>query len=202
MTGVTGVALARLASCVPEGGSVIVLSEQNRNTAILCELKASAPASTGHALVTGVNIRPMQPVDLPAVYAVYAASKLDELQNEIRIPELIPLPNDPRRLADFLRSCTWVAEAGEELLGYVSQHGQNITALFVLPSARGMGLGRTLLRHVLSLYRGTTFLQVAASNEAAFRLYQQHGFHELRRFMASYNQVPIEAITMERPASD
>lgn len=61
-------------------------------------------------------------------------------------------------------------------------HLLNIT---VAPGYQGRGLGRALLEHLMrrarSLGGAECFLEVRASNQAAFRLYDAYGFNEIGR---------------------
>jgi ribosomal protein S18 acetylase RimI-like enzyme len=74
------------------------------------------------------------------------------------------------------------------LVSFVGAETGHITQLCVVPSARGLGLGYELLRHAISALRThgarRISLTVTAANTEAIRLYEQCGFHEVRRFSA------------------
>ncbi|WP_395736151.1 GNAT family N-acetyltransferase [Prosthecobacter sp.] len=85
----------------------------------------------------------------------------------------------------------FVAERGTEILGYittrldrVNQRGR-IPNLAVVESARGLGLGRRLIQHVLDYMReeGMKLAQIEtmASNAIGQHLYPSCGFEEVAR---------------------
>lgn len=92
--------------------------------------------------------------------------------------------------ADGLQSYDcWVAFEDERQVGHgVIQiildeaHLLNIT---VAPEHQGRGLGRALLEHLMrrarELKAAECFLEVRASNQAAFSLYDNYGFNEIGR---------------------
>lgn len=149
-------------------------------------------------LLSDVRIRHFLPTDIEEVLAIYAASKLDELALEPVVPSLLPLTEDPARLAIFKRSEILVAEA-DRPVGYIAVLGNQITGLFVHPRARGLGIGGSLLRHALSAVTEPATLCVAASNAPAVRLYEKHGFAVLGSFVAEYNGAHVRALEMRRP---
>lgn len=89
------------------------------------------------------------------------------------------------------------AFVGERLVGMVGlgrltarkeRHRAEVRSMFVRPDARGSGIGRRLLTHVLGVAAGIEGLRqltltVTAGNDAARRLYEAHGF-------TSYGQAP------------
>jgi ribosomal-protein-alanine N-acetyltransferase len=122
-------------------------------------------------------LRPLVPQDLPTVLDI-------ELQGY----------SNPWSEAIFL-DCfkdsyhLWAACQGESLVGYAivaymvdEAHLLNIC---MHPGARGKGIGRQLLRHVLAAasHEGASLLllEVRASNEAAIALYEDEGFREIGR---------------------
>lgn len=121
-------------------------------------------------------LRPMQETDLDAVVAIEAAA--------------FSHPWSRNLFADGLRSYDcWVMFDGEQQVGHgVIQmildeaHLLNIT---VSPSFQGRGLGLQLLEHLMAraceLGAGECFLEVRASNQSAYRLYERFGFNEIGR---------------------
>ena len=83
----------------------------------------------------------------------------------------------------------WLMFEGEQQVGHGvinviidEAHLLNIT---VKPESQGRGLGLRLLEHLmqraLALKAGECFLEVRASNQAAYRLYERYGFNEVGR---------------------
>ncbi len=92
----------------------------------------------------------------------------------------------PGSLFAIDRRTEWLA--GVVLTSFVASDTAHITQLCVGPEARGLGLGRELLRRAMPPMgeagaRKVT-LSVTASNEKASRLYERAGFAEMRRFCA------------------
>jgi ribosomal protein S18 acetylase RimI-like enzyme len=95
------------------------------------------------------------------------------------------LMSEIRRKAGFLPEATWMIACPEGYVGTVQgvmDHGPigAIQNVGVIPSYRGLGLGRALVRRALAgfcqagLHRA--YLEVTAENAAAVRLYRDVGF--------------------------
>jgi len=147
-----------------------------------------------------MQIRPFHSSDFPAILEIYALSKLDELQFEERVFTLVPLDQDPPRLARFRESDAYVCEM-DGVVGFAASLGSSIRFLFVHPQARGRGVGKCLLEFMLDRMPGTVSLNVAKSNSLAKRLYAQYGFQVVGEFQATYSGVDVLANTMQRDGS-
>ena len=81
------------------------------------------------------------------------------------------------------------SDHGFALLQIVPPEAELIT-ISVLPSARGQGLGRALLRETIAAAQtagaSTLFLDVDATNTAALALYRSAGFSEIGRRLGYY----------------
>ena len=81
----------------------------------------------------------------------------------------------------------WVCMQGERMVGYgvimLAAGEAHILNLCVDPDHQGRGLGRFILRHLVSRCAQTdidmVILEVRRSNRHAMRLYEVEGFHEL-----------------------
>ncbi|MCP3661097.1 MAG: ribosomal protein S18-alanine N-acetyltransferase [Gammaproteobacteria bacterium] len=90
-------------------------------------------------------------------------------------------------------SC-WVYSLDDEVIGYgvmsVAVGEAHILNLCIGPDYQGHGLGRRLLRRLLTLAKehraDTAFLEVRISNRTALRLYNDEGFNELGRRRGYY----------------
>ena len=86
-------------------------------------------------------------------------------------------------------ACVWVV--GDEM---------KINNIAVHPAWRRRGLGSELLRHLLARGRvegcGEAELEVRPSNLAALRLYERHGFREVRRRKGYYQDTREDAVVM------
>lgn len=122
-----------------------------------------------------LNIRPMQPEDLPEVIDIERRS--------------YPFPWTRSIFGDCLHagySC-WVCGRGGVIEGYgiltVAAGESHLLNLCVRPESRGEGIGRKLLRQLIAIARrhdaDILFLEVRASNSAARKLYQAEDFNEL-----------------------
>ncbi len=123
-----------------------------------------------------INFRPMTEADLEAVLKVEYAAFSHPWTRGI--------------FQDALKSYEcWLMFEGEQQVGHgVIQvildeaHLLNIT---VKPQSQGRGLGLQLLEHLMIRARARQaaecFLEVRASNLAAYRLYERYGFNEVGR---------------------
>ena len=100
-----------------------------------------------------------------------------------------------------------VAELGEELVGYgLTLNAGRVAELLnlaVAPEHRRRGLGHDLLEQILADLEAEgvqeVFLEVRASNEAAFRLYRDAGFGLIGRRRGYYRWPSEDALVLRRP---
>lgn len=123
-----------------------------------------------------VSFRPMTEADLDAVLRVECAAFSHPWTRGIFL--------------DGLKSYDcWLMFEGEQQVGHGvinviidEAHLLNIT---IAPQSQGRGLGLLLLEHLMrracELKAGECFLEVRASNQSAYRLYERYGFNEIGR---------------------
>ncbi|TXI27574.1 MAG: ribosomal-protein-alanine N-acetyltransferase [Aquipseudomonas alcaligenes] len=123
-----------------------------------------------------VHFRPMTEADLDRVVQIENAA--------------FSHPWSRNLFADGLESYDcWLMFDGDEQIGHGiiqiildEAHLLNIT---VRPQSQGRGLGLQLLEHLMQRARqlgaGECFLEVRASNQSAYRLYERYGFNEVGR---------------------
>ena len=103
----------------------------------------------------------------------------------------------------------WVAEESGKIVGFVIArqiaNDVEVLNLAVRPESRRKGIGTSLLRAALTWGRGfhaeKALLEVRASNLAALRFYERHGF-EVSGRRPRYYTAPIEdalLLTIVRP---
>ncbi len=85
----------------------------------------------------------------------------------------------PQALREVPRLVTAEDEAGL-LAGFLGADGRRLEMLFLLPEARGKGLGRALLQYGMDRY-GLRELAVNQQNPQARGFYEHMGFHVYRR---------------------
>jgi len=129
------------------------------------------------AVLKGVplDIRPMRDDDLSMVLEIER--------------EAYSFPWSEGIFRDCLRAgyCCWVVEQHQDVRAYgIMQVGggeSHILNLCVRAGARGQGLGRALLVHLLEVARehraDTALLEVRPTNRAALGLYEAMGFNEV-----------------------
>ncbi|MFC3120148.1 GNAT family N-acetyltransferase [Agaribacter flavus] len=142
-----------------------------------------------------MKIRPFEQHDLPQIFEIYAQSKLDELRFEEGEFVLIRLEEDPKRFPKVMESNIFVYEDGI-VLGFGAILKSEIRALFVAPSARGRGIGKSLLECLLAKSLGNTSLWVTRSNIPAIQLYKSYGFVISDEFYAKYNGKAVSVCEM------
>ena len=133
-----------------------------------------------------MKIRKFSENDFPLIVDIYSKSKLHELRFEQNEFELLPLENDTKRLAELKESDIYVYEDGH-ILGYGALFGSEIRALFVHPTSRGKGVGKSLFEFLLSKVTGLVILYVAKTNAPAKKFYNNYGFKVIDEFQTTYN---------------
>lgn len=123
-----------------------------------------------------ISFRPMTEADLDAVLKIEYAAFSHPWTREI--------------FQDALKSYeVWLMFDGQQQVGHGvinviidEAHLLNIT---VKPENQGCGLGLCLLEHLMArayqLNGRECFLEVRASNQSAYRLYERYGFNEIGR---------------------
>lgn len=95
----------------------------------------------------------------------------------------------------------WVAVAGDgPPMGFMLLDGAHIEALFVHPDARGMGAGRALVLHALSLHDSVT-TDVNEQNAQAVGFYERMGFARTGRSALDGQGRPYPLLHLRWPAS-
>ena len=85
----------------------------------------------------------------------------------------------PQALREVPRLVAGEDERGVSI-GFLGADGQRLEMLFLLPEARGKGLGRALLQYGMDRY-GLRELAVNEQNPQARGFYERMGFHVYRR---------------------
>lgn len=117
-----------------------------------------------------------------------------------------PRPWTAAEFAAFLASpgCFLLGGEGGFLLGRVIAGEAELLTLAVPPEARRQGIGAELVAAFLAEAAGrgaeTAFLEVAADNDAARRLYHRAGFAEAGRRRAYYGPA-LDALVLSRALS-
>ncbi|MDX0371787.1 GNAT family N-acetyltransferase [Sinorhizobium meliloti] len=86
---------------------------------------------------------------------------------------------------------TWVACVSDEPSGFISLLDSFVGGIFVSPSWQGLGIGRQLIAHALSL-KGELSLEVYTDNQQARAFYTGLGFEELSRRPVDDDGYPFE----------
>jgi ribosomal protein S18 acetylase RimI-like enzyme len=91
----------------------------------------------------------------------------------------------------------WVAEAGEETLGFVGARGEHVELLYIAPAAQGRGIGPRLLAH-LADGDGPSSVEVYADNSVGLGFYLSQGFRETRRNLTDAAGRAFPIVHLER----
>ena len=99
-------------------------------------------------------------------------------------------------IAPFLSGEVLVAREAGSLAAALAWHQvacdeREILYIETVPSSRRRGVAKALLKGLLSGSKGTVYLEVRESNQAALALYRQCGFEPVGRRVAYYND-PVE----------
>lgn len=101
----------------------------------------------------------------------------------------------------------YVVATAPELLGYagldLGHDTADVMTMAVAPQARGRGVGRLLLRHLLQAAAGAgatrVLLEVRADNTGALALYRAQGFTQVRVRRGYYRPGDVDALVLSRP---
>ena len=143
-----------------------------------------------------MSIRVYKSEDFESLAEIYNLSKPDEFSGEVYKFNVIPLKEDKRMLKLFDESKIFVYEEGS-ILGFAGHKGNYISWLFVHPDHRGKKIGQLLISHILSYLSGVVALNVAQSNVAAKKLYQNLGFTIKKEFEGQYQDKRVIVNRME-----
>lgn len=140
---------------------------------------------SGGTAATGLRLRRGRPADARALAALMRAA-VRAIPAGAHPPEVVAawasLPALYHRWAMGPGGETYLlARGGARLLGYAALRGDELTAVFVRPSAAGRGVGTTLVAAALGLARrgGVRRLRVVAA-ASAVPFYRRLGFREGR----------------------
>ena len=148
-----------------------------------------------------MHIRTLRNDEFELVEHIYALSKLDELKFENTRFQFVPIRQDARRLRELLECEIYVYDDGR-VLGYGALVRNQIRALYVLPDARGKGVGSSLLEFMLNRMSHPAKLFIAKSNSPARHFYERYGFRITNEFETTYNGTSVLANEMTRAGCD
>jgi ribosomal-protein-alanine N-acetyltransferase len=139
-----------------------------------------------HPVEDTLTIRPATLSDLCEIAAIQSAS-----------PEASHW--DPAGYLDYdCRICLFARRAAGFLVArHVAEDETEVLNLAVAPEFRRKGCSRALLEALLSDSRGTVYLEVRESNQAARMLYKSIGFQEVNVRPDYYTDPPEAAIVMK-----
>jgi ribosomal protein S18 acetylase RimI-like enzyme len=78
------------------------------------------------------------------------------------------------------RNDVWVADTGDDLLGFLAMQNTYIDRLYVSPKAQRHGVGSALLRHAKTLSPERLELHTHQKNLPACKFYEKHGFQAVK----------------------
>ena len=122
-----------------------------------------------------VTIRPFTDTDWRALARIHDAARLDELAASVGTDAFLSLA-DTYESEGLFDDVVLVAELDTEVVGFIAFADDEITWMYVDPTRYRHGVGRALLRSVLSTATAPVELTVLHGNIAARALYEQEGF--------------------------
>jgi chorismate mutase/GNAT superfamily N-acetyltransferase len=108
-------------------------------------------------------------------------------------PRTTPMPDDRE---------TWVAEQGDQVVGYLVLDPEWVDSLYVRPDLTGQTIGSTLLDVAKGLRPNGFGLWVFESNVRARRFYERHGLVVLRRTDGTGNEEQAPDLEMLWPGTE
>ena len=97
-----------------------------------------------------------------------------------------------------MNGATFLAEAGNAIVGFCETIPGEILAVFVDPAYKRKGLGAALLKKAWEQAAGSVGVVCLESTLNATLFYEQFGFHEVGRSTARRNDVDVPVVIMER----
>jgi ribosomal protein S18 acetylase RimI-like enzyme len=133
--------------------------------------------------MAGVTIRPATPADIPAIGRIWREGWPDG--HDGHVPEALAAERTPasfdRRTSERI-GCTWVADSGGAVAGFVVVVDTEVEQVYVDRSWRGRGVAERLLRHAETVIgqrgRRIAWLAVVAGNTRARRFYARLGWQD------------------------
>ena len=135
------------------------------------------------------EIRKYNTQDWSEIVRLFNAAKPDELKGSVEADQIVGLEHDYVLLNSFRESNIFVAEINQEIIGYVGNHGNLISFLFVDPRYYRKGIGSELLRFIMPYAGKDAWLLTAKSNVPAISLYKSFGFSIVDEFLGNYNDI-------------
>jgi ribosomal protein S18 acetylase RimI-like enzyme len=122
-------------------------------------------------------IRPYQPSDWPRLCEIHDAARMIELAQSAGEEAFLDLETTAGPEGLFDGEVAVLEDSSGTVQGFAAWLPDELTWLYVHPSAHGLGYGRALLRHALSSATGPMVdTQVLEGNAAATALYLAEGF--------------------------
>lgn len=131
---------------------------------------------TSHAL------RAANEDDLEAVAGIWHRGWLDAHLG--RVPEALVEHRQPEHFVGLVRKripLTTVAIDGDQVVGFVTVHDEEVEQIYVAAAARGGGVADALLRHAeekIATRGAAAWLAVVAGNTRARRFYERNGWRD------------------------
>jgi putative acetyltransferase len=120
-----------------------------------------------------LNIRMSRPDEGDQVVAIWKSS-VDATHDFLTADDRKEIEKEV--VGFFSQTPVWVAvNADDQALGFMFLHDGHMEALFIDAAARGLGVGKALLLHALSIYPNLT-IDVNEQNQQAVGFYQHMGF--------------------------
>ena len=125
-----------------------------------------------------LKIRMSRPDEGDQVVAIWKSS-VDATHDFLSADDRVEIEKEV--VGFFSETPVWVAvNAEDQALGFMFLHDGHLEALFIDAAARGLGVGKALLLHALSLYPNLT-VDVNEQNQQAVGFYQHMGFQVFGR---------------------
>ncbi|MCM3088811.1 Ribosomal protein S18 acetylase RimI [Bhargavaea ginsengi] len=156
-------------------------------------------------------IRKMEERDIRAVQQVAAESWHDTYEGiiprEVRDRFLAAAYSPASLKRRMEQSVLLVAEDGDGIAGFVNlyRHPESddgeLSAIYLLPSHQGRGLGTSLLESGIAELKDAErlYLTVERDNEKGRRFYERHGFSIADEFEEEFGGHTLSSIRMMRP---
>jgi ribosomal protein S18 acetylase RimI-like enzyme len=127
-----------------------------------------------------MHIRLYSPADWERLCEIHDAARMQELQASGLMEAFLSLEQAAEGEGLF-EAQILVAEEDDQVLGFAAYTEEELTWLYVDPHCHRQGIGRRLVRAVVTASPNPLSLDVLVGNEAALSLYLSEGFRVVKQ---------------------
>jgi ribosomal protein S18 acetylase RimI-like enzyme len=149
-------------------------------------------------------VRTYSPNDWPSLCEIHDAARKLELSSAGLLDAFLTLEQTAEGEGLFDGDLL-VYDSGSKVQGFVAFADNELTWLYVDPTAARQGIGRALLKQAIAACGGNMTTEVLVGNDSALQLYLSEGFRVLKRVdgkLTGNESFPASGYVLERRTSE